>query len=1678
MGARRTAALASAINCLMLVNFVHSQSTKSVFFNSGLSIVLATDGYLIAAGKASSGGGATTASGALLLGGSGGGGVSGAAAVYALAQQGIGINVVVPQKGSASLSINSDIFLQTGPAPPPGLSKLSAALQAAAVAAGPRTAPAGGFLLRPTPALNYSLLLSPGVQYYLSSSGADFNRAPSLTSANGSVTPALLLPQPVSSKQVVSTPNPPPYTIVVVPQGNVSIVTVPGYYWALGVSGAPPGVPAGAGCPVGSFCPGGNPASDPKDPTSCTSAYAGSLDASLTTLQPRSSVQSQCVTSPGYYWSQGAGAGCPVGSYCVGANPASDPKDPTSCISAYAGSVDASLTTLQPRSSAQSQCVTSPGYYWSQGAGAGCPVGSFCPGGNPASDPKDPTSCTSAYAGSAESSLTTPQPRSSAQTQCVTSPGYYWSQGASAGCPVGSFCPGGNPASDPKDPTSCTSAYAGSADVSLTTLQPRSSAQTQCVTAPGFCWVTLAATVSRRISRRLQGDAAAPMLVATGCPVGSFCPGGNPASDPKDPTSCTSAYAGSAEASLTTPQPRSSAQSQCVTTAGYYWKLGTNDATQGALCPADSFCPGNATAAEATPPTTCKDAYSTKLSSSAQYLVSESGSANKSSCVTKPGYFILETTEAGVAGGTRSAYQCLANYYCVGGESPDTAAAADYKDPRPCAEGQTTSGLEGQAACKAPTTASAACPESMYGSSTGSASADCEGSYCPGSATYKANFPVYTCPAEALCAGAVSIGITAPGYYYNEAADSMEECPPDMVCVGGSLTVPNGLPPAPCPGDIGAPNADKTACGDPCSSSPCGKASCTTTTSGGFTCGACPAGSVANVNSSVGQCLDCPADFYCTGGTAKQQACSAMTGTGGKTGASASSACDHALPGFHRDSTDSNKLALCPADNFCSGGPLTNVSNPQPCSAGGGSASTFGAVGAKSRADCGCVDAGYEFTYTGKCSQCLPGSFRPAGSKASNCSLCPAANMTRAFGSTACNESCPSGTYPSWTRTQCVDRVWRPYGVGQFSVPSYFDSKGNMYCMAERKPDLKELGYRCSAKGQNVIRFDPTSRKPQCLSYDGVKCSTGCIQLHAPPTAPIKPVYLTWSVYSLESDTGYTNLQAYGFKCIDSTADFGKKFVGRVDPITLQPHCLSYDGKTCEGCTVSGGCSSCTSTVLYGGLSGIKPYPYEVPCATLYKPDTASDDYWGSFELEVCTQAGGKLSDMGYVCFSQSAQSYFARVDPVSRIPECLSFDGKACTAYPDCSALNGVPSRAIKPYRPYAKACANLTTVSDWANSIACAKAGKTPRQLGYRCIISTTFADKALGRVDPVTGLAECWSYDGRPGADVYLYTANGYLSMDSAWVTKQNADDWETFKITVLNSTANEVQIESRSTYWTTQGTKKVYICDTPSITASWKYGMEGMVCDAKHRTFIMSTTPRGTKQFKSKVSGRYLAHFGGDVVMAYDIPYQVDNMDAANRIPLRDTLKLSIEWSIWPKSVSGAPRDIGIDGVESALVGLVEEGIDVLAFIAIASDVFAGLGVAAEVLLSDSLVSAVAKEAEVNLLAAATTTEATVITRRVSGELGKALSGVIADDALYAAAESAEVAAPEGMMLGNRAVSTAEADADMLLSDSSASKFLSCAGARRRRMLLPNIVCQRLDPGVWTQDLRAAGLQVNP
>lgn len=846
-------------------------------------------------------------------------------------------------------------------------------------------------------------------------------------------------------------------------------------------------------CPAGHYCPDAD-----QSPVKCPKGQ----------YRPSDGAHPDCLSCGTGTYTPASGATectpCPAGSKCDGTDKVScavdeyaDSASSSSCTSCPAGkscsSSSASPTTCPKGTysgTGDVDCLTCPnGEYQDQDGQSSC---NTCPSGYECSDPSvSPVRCA---AGTYSNS---------AGTAClVCGSGKYSSAGASSctDCPAGSYC--NDVASTPQlcakgyisgsTQTSCDACAAGTYS---------NAARTSCIPCDlGFeCSDPTAGPVACTPGTYAdtQGSTA-----CNSCPAGKFC------SDPTlSPQDCTTGYStgGAVECSPcpynqdcsdSTSSPSSCpsgeyspegdsscvpcpAGYQCQPTyqacpTGYYSQEGSAYCT---ICPAGYSCSND------NPPAAC-DAGTFSLEGVMSCSMCPAGYSCSSSehvpQLCPDGYY-------SVGGQVTSCTACSQGYYC-----PDKTVASEV----PCPDGSYSNA--GQKSCTM-CPAGEACPTVVGYSpqpcnagfySTGGLSECTEcpaGSYCPDADQLPLRCPAgyYSsdgasqctiCPAGSSCvdpsqtpqqcgvgtyalAGSISCKVCSGGVVCGLGATSPLD---GTICPEGAYCPPGTAQPVECPVGTYGTSEGQSELQDACTSCPAGKICEAGSTSvslsdcdPGYYCPTgtrfsdefpCPAGTY-NPNtdsSSINDCLNCPAGFYCDAGATSGTTNQCPTGHYCPPGTTHPRA-NPCPPGTYNSNLQADSVddcIDCPEGAFCGLG----SSNPSQCPRG-----TFNNVTAATNAQyCRACPAGYACTQVGMTNpyqfKCSPGHYCPQGTAGQQDHPCPAGTYTDhddlisieecelCLEGTACEPGTGGGVK---TPVTCAQGYYCP-GVATLDPPTYF----------------------------------------------------------------------------------------------------------------------------------------------------------------------------------------------------------------------------------------------------------------------------------------------------------------------------------------------------------------------------------------------------------------------------------------------------------------------------------------------------------------------------------------------------------------------------------------------------------------------------------------------------------------
>jgi len=598
------------------------------------------------------------------------------------------------------------------------------------------------------------------------------------------------------------------------------------------------------------------------------------------------------------------------------------------------------------------------------------------------------------------------------KSQCTCEPGYFGPNGGPCAiCPADSWCPGGT------DTFPCPTHSSSGEGVFQCTCDPgfKGPDHDSCeVCAAGsFCLGGNQAQQCSANSWTVEGVASADLCgcvkdfyefsrtnPANGpdcsvCTVDHYCAGGPPG------------LAQTACPALTESSARSGDLADCTCIAGYF---GTA-ASACTKCEKGYYCPGGAN------PIACP--VNTN---------SEEGVSAVGQCACNPGFY-------GADGGN-ACQMCPAGYQCPGGggilscPAMETSLAQAHKCY--CSPGYVT---------KVKTTGAAGGGELCH-----------RNQYCPGGS---AEMPCPPNTQDSFGAGAQTQCICSPGYSGSGGADC-NLCAPNNFCARP------GQPAKTCPANADGPEGSASAARCTCRAgfrnvrekqnmNAFTGPECVNCRAGYFCPAggaevACPAHMTSPVGSiSMGHCVaapgyilddtgnptECPAGFYCVGGSAGQAAC--PTRSRSNAGASELSGCRCNAGWFGSDPT---KCATCPYNSVCTGG-----SNIVSCKANAGPNSDATA--------CTC-NAGYYSSNPRYCRQCRANQYCPGGSASV---ACPAG----------------AGSSPgSRSEAACMCKAGKYAKDGECA-----NCQAGYYCLAQR-PKMKCPPHKTSVEGAYDVGFCTT----------------------------------------------------------------------------------------------------------------------------------------------------------------------------------------------------------------------------------------------------------------------------------------------------------------------------------------------------------------------------------------------------------------------------------------------------------------------------------------------------------------------------------------------------------------------------------------------------------------------------
>jgi hypothetical protein len=790
-------------------------------------------------------------------------------------------------------------------------------------------------------------------------------------------------------------------------------------------------------CPVGYYCPESTivPVACPRGSYSNTKKLKSSNE--CTKCDPGKYCADQAMTTftgdcvAGYYCSGGAwvsappdddtGGLCPSGSYCP-AGVATPTPCPAGKFNNYPGGVSTD------------DCVSCPPGYYCLGDGlptptGQCTAGYYCTGG------------------------------SSSATQNTAAAGYYTTAGSVSQipCPRGTYNPSTAQAS-------CSECPAGSfcnneAMITTTTCEPGyycpQGSYTQIPCPPGTFRSTSGAASLDECAACTGGkycEGAGNSAVTGNCAAGYYCIEGSPYQYPYiEDVPCAGTPCTSVSGNF----------GPCI--AGYYCPPGTIDPQP---CSAGTYMP-----------TRFAEAQTDCLPCPAGWACESTGMYRYDVVQCRAGYFCTEgsTQRAPDAG------ICPVGHYCVAG----SAVAL------PCVPG-TYQNSEGQTSCEA-------CSPGKYcpsGSSDITNNVCPKGYYCPEGTTYPELYPCpigtynmlvgqtssdacigcptgYYCPYEAFgddpkdattpykcaagfyCTGGSPVakpaansgygGRCVEGEYCPEGSSAAIKCDPGYYCPNQEMAAPKGA----CKGGYycieGAtkPTPTDGVEGDICSEQ-------NYCPPGSYQQSNCPAGTYLPYEgaSSLAECQQCPAGYYCDGGAISIQPCTAgyyceggditpskscETGTYCPQGSAAPVLC---AAGTYQDETRQSTCKACTAGNFCEEGAISQTTCPEGyyCPAG----------------------TTYRFEYP-----CPIGKYNDeTGMTAdTDCKSCPAGKYCDSLGAASFTSNCSEGYY-------CIG--------GAVSAKPTDASQGGIcpkgtYCEAGAKePKDCDPGFYCDREGLSV----------------------------------------------------------------------------------------------------------------------------------------------------------------------------------------------------------------------------------------------------------------------------------------------------------------------------------------------------------------------------------------------------------------------------------------------------------------------------------------------------------------------------------------------------------------------------------------------------------------------------------
>jgi MYXO-CTERM domain-containing protein len=301
------------------------------------------------------------------------------------------------------------------------------------------------------------------------------------------------------------------------------------------------------------------------------------------------------------------------------------------------------------------------------------------------------------------------------------------------------------------------------------------------------------------------------------------------------------------------------------------------------------------------------------------------------------------------------------------------------------------------------------------------------------------------CQACSVAAGAATDGACGPTTG-NACSDALA-CTTAEVCAAGTCTGTN-----PCPSG----------------------ASCSEGGPGGFTCGACPAGTFSADGTVDTTCMPCAPGTWSSAGATSCTAwtvCSAGQVVVSAGSAASDRSCATCAPGTYSTTTNATACTTCPAGSFCTGGALA------ACSSG-----TFAA--APGQASCTAW------------SDCVAGQrVVSAGSSTADraCAACASGTFTSAANASTCSAwtDCAAGSFVTITGTASRDRTCATCAPGSYTSTSNAASCAAWStCTAGRYESLAGSDTRdrtCASCDAGT--FSATSNATGCAPCDGGRWS-------------------------------------------------------------------------------------------------------------------------------------------------------------------------------------------------------------------------------------------------------------------------------------------------------------------------------------------------------------------------------------------------------------------------------------------------------------------------------------------------------------------------------------------------------------------------------------------------------------